>query len=513
MKTGWLVIVFLSVAALNWAQVGVQSIHSYYKDRYFHSTSSMEGYQGDGLFPVSQAKYDIKQKVADTTKQYYWITEKLFVSPIVNFKGKNFHIKATPIFDLSVGKNVVGQDPLLYQNTRGFHFEIDLLKNVTVSTSFYENQSRHTAYEMAYFRSNGERYYHPNGYYADNAVIPGMARTKPFKETGFDYGFAFGEINYKPHQSLLFAMGNGQRFIGDGYRSILQSDNSVVAPFMQVSYAVNKRLSIHHYRSKLTNLIRRPQSATVEALYETKLSSINYITFQATKHWNIGLFEGMIYGKGDSLHIERVDAMYYNPIPVLGAMVVNPQKANSIIGLQSSYHLKNVHLYGQYAINPHSKGMGGQLGVRYYPSTGKHFLLLQLEGNLTSNLYTSQHPRLIYSQYNLPMGHIKGDDIKELVFRTSYEFKRIYAELKQLVYVYKDYSPTAHLPLFHTQNVQNGHQLHSSIELGYRFNPSINFSAFVGYGLNAVRLDNDSYTSQTFHIGIRTGLINSYRDF
>ena len=512
MRLTCLIITFLGWLNLGFSQVGVQSLNTYYKDRYFHTTH-MQGYQGDGLFPVSTATYDIKQKVADTSKHYYWITEKLFASPIVNFKGKNFHIKATPVFDAAIGKNLTGEEATLYQNTRGFHFEIDLLKNVSVSTSFYENQSRHTDYETNYFRSNGERYFHPNGYIVDNAVIPGMARTKPFKENGFDYGFAFGEVNYKPHKSLLFALGNGQRFIGDGYRSILQSDNSVVAPFIQVSYEVNPRLKIHHYRSKLTNLLRRPNYSAVEALYETKLSAVNYVSFQATKSWNIGLFEGTIYGRGDSLQQERVNPLYYNPIPVLSALIVDEKEANSIIGLQSSYHFDKAHVYGQFAFNPKSKGMGGQLGVRYYPLTGKHFLQLQLEGNLTGDLYASSAPRLNYSQYNLPLGHIKGDNISELVFRASYEFKRIYGELKEIFYHYKSYNPNAHLPLYQVGSAQNGHQIHSSIEVGYRFNPSINFTAFVSYAMNAVRLENYSYTSNTLQIGIRTGLINSYRDF
>lgn len=506
-----LILLFISNSFI--AQVGNVSINTFFKDRYFYANKEYKAYSSTGFFPVSVSDYNLTQKIADTSTQYYWFTEVLFKTHLVDIKGKNFRIKATPVFDLSMGKNISDTNRFLFQNTRGLQIEVDLFKNFSFSTAFYENQSRHTTYETDYYRSIGERYYSPNGYYADNAVIPGMARTKPFKQNGFDYGFAFGEINYKPHKSIFIAAGNGQRFIGDGYRSVLFSDNSIVSPFLQITYQVNPKWKIYHYRSKMINLLRRPNPVTVESNYEPKMSSINYVSFQATKDWNISLFEGIMFSRGDSVVSQRVNPLFYNPVPILGALLAKQSFANAIIGINTSYQLKQIHLYGQFAFNPHTKGVGAQLGARYYPLTGAHFLMLQLEGNVTSNLYRSENPRVNYSHYNLPVGHIKGDRIKEIIFRSSYEFKRIYAEIKEIIYWYKDYSPTALLPLYTYGDLQNGWQSNTSVELGYRFNRKVNFSVFIGYGLNYVRTDVLNYQSNVFSFGIRTGLINSYKDF
>ncbi len=495
------------------AQVGVVSQNTFFKDRYFYDSQTFPAYKSNGIFPVSVKAYDLPTKIADTTLQYYWFTEVLFKTHLVNIKGKNFHIKATPVFDLSIGKDILDTNRFLFQNTRGLHIEVDLFKNFTFTTSVYENQSRHNSYETQYYQSVGERYYSSNGYYKDNAVIPGFARTKPFKGNGFDYGVAFGEINYQPHKSIFVAAGNGQRFIGDGYRSILYSDNSIVSPFLQVSYDVNPQLKIFNYRSKLTNLLRRPDAITVEANYEPKLSSINYISLQATEKWNIALFEGIMYSKGDSVHTQHVHPLYYNPVPILGALLAKNTFANAIIGLNTSYQFKQIHVYGQFAVNPQTKGTGAQLGARYYPLTGQHFLMLQLEGNLTTNLYRSENPRLNFSNFNLPIAHIKGDRIKEIILRASYEYKRIFIELKSILYGYSSYSPTALLPLYEYGREQNGWQNNTQIEFGYRFNRKVNFNVFGSFGNVLIRTDITNYSSAIFSFGIRTGLINSYKDF
>ncbi len=508
-----IILLILLNAGYSSAQVGVMHLNTFFKDRYFNNTPEMPAYKSNGFFPVSVSTYDLPKKIADTSDRKNWFSKKLFNEYLIDFKGKNFRIKATPTFDVSLGRNTLNSSEKLFQNTRGFYLQVDLMRNVTFSTSFYENQSRHTWYETNYFQSHGERYPNADGYYPDNAVIPGMTRTKPFKNGGFDYGFAFGEVNYRPHKSVWIAFGNGQRFIGDGYRSILYSDNSVVSPFLQVNYEVNTKWKITNYRSKLTNLLRRPQSATVESYYEPKMSSINYVSYQATNKWNVALFEGIIYGKGDSIKSERVDPWFYNPVPVLGALLVNKNKANAILGVNTSYQFKNIHLYGQFAVNTHNKGTGGQIGARFYPTLGKHFVLIQIEGNLTSNLYNSENPRLSYSNYNLPLAHPKGNNIQEILLRATYEYKRIFFSSKTILYRYNEYANNALLPLHIELDTQNGWQLHENIEIGYRFNPQINFSAFIGVTYNHIQTDQLKYSSNVISLGIRTGLINNNKDF
>ncbi|HNS41197.1 MAG TPA: hypothetical protein PKN22_00440 [Taishania sp.] len=492
-------------------------LNPFYKDRLYYSTSKMEGYTGNSFFPVSEGQYDLHTKIQDTSKQYYLVTEHLFKKHFLEFKGKNYYLTISPVFDVSMGKDFADTvKRWLFQNTKGFHIEGDLFKNFSFSTSFYENQSRNPIYQKNYFNAIGESYVKTSDstYFTQNAVVPGLGRTKPFKVDGFDYAFAMGEIIYRPFKVLTLSAGNTRKFVGDGYRSLLLSDNSFSAPFFQANYRFHPRWEFVYMRSKLLNMLRRPASTTVESYYDPKILAVNYLSFKATKTLTISLFEGTIYSKGDSVVSKHASPWMYNPIPGLGAFVVKEKEANSILGLNIGYTIvSELRMYAQVAWNPRHKGYGAQLGFRISEPGHVKNLFLQLEGNYAStNLYRSSNPRLNYSHFNLPLAHTKGEGFAEIILRANYEIKRVYFDVKAIYYNVDKYSPTSHLALYDKGSLHYGSTFYTSVETGYRFNKKMNFSVFINY---LFRKDNTASPQLTnvFGIGMRTGLINSYTDF
>lgn len=492
-------------------------LHSFFKDRLFdNSVDSV--YVGSSFLPVFESEHNLNERLRDSSIQYYNLTETLFKKHLFEAKGANYFITISPVLDLAKGKDFDDTNVrTLFQNTRGFLIEGDLLKNFSFSTALFENQGRYSKYETSYYSSIGELY--PNQgtgvYTTQNAVVPGGARTKPFKGDGFDYAYAVGNIVYKPHRSILLSAGNTSQFIGDGYRSLLLSDNSVPAPFIRGVFKISEKWQFNYFRMRLMNLMRKPVSSSVEAYYESKAFSANYITFLPSKKISISLFEGVIWSKGDSITSHKAHPLYYNPIPFVANLALTDQEIYSVIGLNLSYSLTPGHrFYGQFALgNLNSKQLAYQIGYRGYNYFGLKNFMLQLEyNNVSKDMYSSNNSRLNFSHYNLPLAAVKGNSFQEILLRSNYEWKRIYFDLKTIVYFVKDYSSVDLLPVTKTVPLETGAILLQQIELGYRFNKKMNLTIFGNWQFRSEMLSVFQTTNQVF-IGLRTGINNRYNDF
>jgi hypothetical protein len=501
----------------SFAQQNTLLLNSFFKDKLFDNSTN-DQYIGSSFLPVYESEYSLNDKVRDSSKQYYDLTETLFKKHLFEAKGSNYYITISPVIDLQIGKDLADTaDRRLFQNTRGVFVECDLYKNFSFSTAFYENQGRYSNYESNYYKAHGELYPNQSAgkYTTQNAVIPGGGRTKIFKLDGFDYAYAVGNLVYKPHRSIVLSAGNTTNFIGDGYRSLLLSDNSVASPYFRASFRLSEKWEFNYLRSRLINLMRRPVSTTVEAYYETKAFSTNYVSFKPNSKITISLFEGVIWSKGDSIVSKRVNPLYYNPIPFVANIALSENEVNSVIGLNfSMLPFKSHRIYGQLAIgNLNSDQLAYQLGYRGYNYFGLKNFMVQMEYNNVSNeMYTSSNSRLTYSHYNLPLAHTKGNSFQEFILRNNYEWKRVYYDVKSILYLLKDYSSVGLLPVKKETSLENGFVFLQQIELGYRFNKKMNLTLFFNWQYRSEQLTFNETTNQ-FFIGLRTGINNHYNDF
>lgn len=508
---------FLILAFQSFCQQNSTLLHSYFKDQLYNNSRS-NAYQGSGFLPVMESEYNLTEIIRDSSKQYYDFTEILFKKHVIEVKGSNYFLTISPILDLSMGKDRSDtNERRLFQNTRGVFVEGDLYKNFSFSTAIYENQGRYSNYETAYYSSLGELYPNQSAgkYTTQNAVIPGGARTKPFKTDGFDYAYAVGNIIYKPHRSIILSAGNTSHFIGEGYRSLFLSDNSVPAPFVRGTFTLSKKFQFNYLRMRMINLMRKPVSTTVEAYYETKAFSANYLTFTPSEKISISLFEGIIWSKGDSIISKKAHPLYYNPIPFVADLALSEKEINSVIGLNFSYlPFRSHRVYGQFAIgNLNVEKLGYQIGYRGYNYFGLKNFMLQLEFNsVAAGMNESMNSRLNYSHYNLPMAHVKGNSFQEVILRSNYEIKRFYIDLKSVFYNVKEYSSTALLAVNNYPSVESGTIFLQMLEVGYRFNKKMNLSIFGNWQYRSSLLSIDQKTN-ILSIGLRTGFNNHYSDF
>lgn len=469
------------------------------------------------FFPINESEYDLIALINDSSKQYYTLTNILFKKHLIELRGEDYYVTISPAAIISRGTDLIDtNDRSLFQNTRGIHAEGDLFKNFSFSTSFFENQTRVTYFEDSYYRALGELYKKPTYYQTQNAVIPGMGRTKPFKTDGFDYAYAMGYVAFQAHKNLRISSGNNPQFVGDGYRSVLLSDNSFCAPYFRIDWIINKLFRFTYHRARLMNLLRKPVSSSAESYYESKGYSVNYFTYSPTEDVSISLFEGSIWNRGDSIESKFSHPLYYNPLPFLSPLALKDKnEVASLLGLNLSYQLADHHrVYGQLAINNLDKEkFAWQLGYRGYNYFGLNDFMLQIEINhVAPHAYEVQNRRLNYSHFNLPLAHSKGNGFNEFILRSSYEIKRIYFDIKSIQYFAYDFHQRSLLPIYEDLEFESFSINNTSLEIGYRVNRKMNLCVFGRATFRTTdQLSVDNAT--ILEGGLSTYIFNNYRDF
>ncbi len=352
----------------------------------------------------------------DSGKYYYGFTEALFQKHLLDIKEKDVKLMVDPLFDVSWGitnqKYPSGRDRL-WTNTRGFRVMGDITKKFSFETRFYENQFFYPLYidSMADARSVGL----------------GYGRSKPFKTDGHDVGNSQGNISYSPHKNINFQLGHGKFFIGNGYRSLLLSDNAQSYPYYSGTFQLFKgKLQYHTINTWLQSLIRIPRTTTAEALFKRKAGSFHYLTFRPGKKLELGIFEATIYKQyEEGFGVIQLPYSFYVPLIGLSTALHGLQAANNVLlGLNGSYRAaKFIEVYGQLAVDDTAK-LGWQLGARWFDVAGIKGTRILVEYNHAARyMYTHTMDERLqnYSHTNQELAHPIGASFDEWVVQLYYQ--------------------------------------------------------------------------------------------
>lgn len=512
------IFVFIRLTFVLFGQNNLLPTNPFFRDKLTFDYSQ-NGYYVPCLFPALENDYQPKYPMVievyiDSAQLKKPFFKRDFNKHLVEIKGKDYNLKVSPVGELNLGNDLKdSSNAFLFQNTRGILVEGDITRNFSFSTSFYESQARFSSFENHFIANNGEFYTTSNGYIQQNGIVPGAARTKPFKGNGYDYAFASGNFVYRPWKQLTIIAGNNQQFIGTGYRSMLLADNNVGTPYMRLDFRLNRNWSFHYLRSRYMNLVRKKKYTTVEGYYQPKGYSANFITYQPFNKLSISFFEGSIWNMGDSLTTRGLNPSFFIPLPGISALF-SSQKTYSIYGLNANLNFfKTYFLYGQVAFGRRKNQFAYQIGGKAISCFGIKKLMIQLEFNGAINdMYTSLQSRLDYSNYNLPIAHIKATNFNELLFRTNWAYKKFYIDFKSSNFILTKYNEDALQPIQLLPTLRNGVVLNQKLETGLRINQTLNFSVFSSILWRKEMLD-VVQTNFLFQVGFRTGLMSQTNDY
>lgn len=520
----FIVLLFLCGSNLTRAQLSFpleEYYHGEIQRRFLSDTSKKDFYsQHLSSKPILQSRSNADSIYTDHSKQYYWITQKLFKENFLIFEGENYWCAVDPVLELELGHDF-GIDSMHYKywNTRGLRVQAKFLDKVGFVTTFYENQAFVPDYQSELFNDHGEFIF--NGglttYKQVNAVVPGYARTKSFKKTGYDFAFAEGYFTIEPNKYFNLNFGNGNQFIGNGHRSLLLSDFTCNYPFLKLETNFWKnRIQYQVTYASLTNLYRLPYYTTPEATYERKVGAFHYLDVAVNQFVNIGIFEGAVYKQTDSLGSVLPNLGFLNPVILTNSVLMNNSDSNynSILGLNLDINIGQFNIYAQTVLDE-SKLAAWQVGFKAYDLMLKNLDFRVEYNHAEQNAYLSNNKRVNFSHYNYSLAHPLTAGFDELVVQLNYQYKRWFAQ-NHIVYSASFQSDSLNLGtsvLNSTSTVALDFLTRSKIfynqfEAGYRFNKRYNLQVAVGF---IFRRDNTIINypdTQYFYFAIRTRLGN-----
>jgi hypothetical protein len=343
-------------------------------------------------------------------------------SDFFHHQDKNFDLHINPVFYGWAGREQnVSETP--YLNSRGLEIRGMIKRKIGFYTYFTDNQATFPTYVTDRITEFDAV---PNeGYYKRT---PGR--------NGVDFLTARGYVAFAAVKDLVHVQfGYDKNQIGNGYRSMILSDFSSNYLFLKLNTNVWK-LNYQNLFAQLT-----ADKLNADGFYPQKFMALHHLSINITKNFNLGVFEAIMFNRGDSSTIRGYDLRYMIPLIFYRSIeqqAGSPDNAN--LGLDFKWNfLQRFSLYGQVLIDEFvlseirsGRGWRGnkhaaQIGFKYIDFAGIDNLDLQAEFNL-ARPYTYSHnfKYAEYSNYNQPLAHPLGANFYEMIGILRYQpFKRV----------------------------------------------------------------------------------------
>lgn len=474
---------------------------------------------------------NIEQYSASKEKSYLnrsLLHRKIFNENLITVNTEDFKMEINPLFNFEIGKDFEN-DRNTWVNTRGLMVKGSIGKQFTFYTSFLENQAKYMDYISSFVYKK--------------MVVPGQGLARIFDVDGYDFSRAEAVMSYTPSKYFNFQFGQGKNFIGDGYRSLLLSDNSFTYPYFKITTNVWK----FQYTNLFTTFTNMQSGTVLGKPFDKKNGSYHLLSYNITKRFELSFFEAIVWQAADSNNYRGFDVNYLNPIifyrPVEFSL---GSPDNALMGLNAKYKFTNKILaYGQFILDDFNlsklkkgKGFfqekyGFQFGIKLNNLFKIENLCFQTEYNqVQPYVYAHKEPLQSYTHYNQALAHPLGANFKESVSFLNYNYKRWYLELKFNYAKYGADTANSHWGKdifksdfdaqragnifsygnFNGQGV-NTTLTYKDIRISYLVNPATNFNISIGLTDRREKsILSDTHNSMIY-FGIRTSLQNLYYDF
>ena len=274
--------------------------------------------------------------------------------------------------------------------------------------------------------------------------VPGDAYFKDYKVEGQDYFTTRGYMTFNVIDHLDFQFGYDKNFIGNGYRSMMLSDNAAAYMFLKMNVRVWKI----NYQSIFAELVGQYDRG-LDRLLDKKYFAAHHLNFSVTKWLDVGFFEGVIMSRSNNFEFHYLNPrIFYRSIE---QSLGSPD--NAMVGFDYKANVaKTAQFYGQFVMDEFNfsqikqfNGWWGnkyaiQQGFKYINVGGVQNLDVQLEYNLarpfmyTHSGKTGQH-LANYTHYNQELAHPLGANFREALMIVKYQPQKLPALNLTLKYI------------------------------------------------------------------------------
>lgn len=360
-----------------------------------------------------------------------------------------------------------------------------------------------------------------------------------------------GRVKYNANKFFDLELGKGKHFFGDGYRSLLLSDNAVNYPYFRIDTRVWHIRYINLYSMQYD--IRGADGDPSQ--YRWKYSTAHYLDWSISKSVNLAFFESIVWQAKDTLLNRQFDVNYLNPVIFYRPVEYSLGSSdNSIMGLNLLVKITDKHqVYGQFIIDEflleQVKGdvrhffrpndstfnwgwwankYGYQIGYKAFDLAGVKGLNIQTELNfLRPYTFTHGSVKQNYGHFNQPLAHPLGANFVEHVnvIRYDWNVNRIRVQLNWAMYG-TDSSWTSYGGnIFKPYTARPGNYFHETgqglknnsvfMDLSYErlLNPNMQLRFKAGVRWRHIDNSIQPVDNWLIYCGIRTDLWNRYEDY
>ena len=444
--------------------------------------------------------------LTDSTKYYSKEMALLMRDHLLKKKTKDYFIALDPLMDFQYGNDFalpkdVEHNKRNLLNMRGLVLQGDIGKRFSFNSGFYEVQILAPRYIDYGVDTSG--------------IMPGWGRTKYYKTHGYDYSMSFGNLSLAILKNWNVQIGYGKHFIGHGYRSLFLTDGVFNAPYIKSSATFFEgKLFYTTTYSTLQSLERLPLGDTPESLFKRKGASFHYLSYKPNATIEIGLFEGTIWQRVDSIRT------YHSPwntmVPIIGVntAIEGLNGSNNVYGgLNVRINLPySISVYGQYLIDDLDNDRAGyQVGLHVFDCVIPRLNIRAEYNHVGDFVYAGATALESITHFNQPLGHPSGGATDELIIMADYKWKRLFGRVKYNQ-IEKGIGPegqwnTTYSDLS-TSSDQSRFVGHFNAESGIKLNLKTDLEVYLGY----TQRHSGEFTNFVY-FGIRTNLHNSYFDF
>ena len=358
-------------------------------------------------------------------------------SDFYHVQYKDFDLHINPILHGFVGYDQ-DNDETPFMNTRGLELRGMIAKKIGFYTFLTDTQATFPAYVVDKIDEF-------------NAVPNEGFFKRNIGNDGVDFLTGRGYITFDVIDDIInLQFGYDKNFLGNGYRSMILSDFSSNYLFLKLNTNI-WRINYQNIFGQITADVFNS-----DGFFPQKYFATHHLSINITKNFNLGLFESIIFNRGDSSAVGNrsgsFDFRYLNPIIFYRAIEQQAGSPdNAILGMDFKWNLwKKLSLYGQLVIDEfvlseirawngwRGNKQSGQLGFKYIDVAGIDNLDLQAEVNI-ARPYMYSHNFLYgeFSNYNQPLAHPLGANFYEYIGILRYQpHKRLNLTGKM---IYADY--------------------------------------------------------------------------
>lgn len=277
-----------------------------------------------------------------------------------------------------------------------------------------------------------------------NKIIPHFGQYLNKNDNRYLYFMPHAYCSYSPHERFNFQLGYGKNFWGDGYRSLILSDNANAYPFFKTTANVWRLKYVILYTALSDIDISEGLSGELHRQYST----MHLVSWNITNRINVHLSEAVLWNSTDSIGARGFDVNYLNPILFFRPVEFSLGSPDNVL-LSMGFRIKiakKVHLYGQGVLDEFilseikkrngwwGNKYGFQGGIKSFDTFGIKQFYVQVEGNIVRP-YTYSHQSSLqnHGHFAQALAHQLGANFQEGIFLVRYRYKRWFFTSKSIL--------------------------------------------------------------------------------